>query len=158
MTALRDLTADEINALAGIIAKLRPHGARRWDPTGIRAALAKAADLDATNVLMAALRLSQDRTAHTPAQIAITTSECWRERLTDPATPAPRQRRYCTTHAVMLDGLGVCASCRADEIGTDGPSPPARPTRGLPAAQIAEVVNELKDIATSTSAGNPADA
>lgn len=158
MTALRALTADEINTLANILAKLRPHGARRWDPTGIRAALTKAAELDATNVLMAALRLSQDRTAHTPAQIAITTAECWRERLVDPVAAPPVLQRYCDTHNVRVIGV-VCPSCRADELGADGPAPAARPARGLPAGQVADVVSELRDhlhTATQPVASNPA--
>lgn len=86
MTALRELTAEEISCLAGVIAKARPYGATRWQAAGIRATFAKVAHLDATDVLMAALRLSQDRTAQTPAQIAIPSSECWREKLADPVT------------------------------------------------------------------------
>lgn len=83
MTALRELTSDEIACLSAVLAKLRPHGAKRWDAAGIRATLAKVAQLDAANVLMAAIRLSQDRSAETPAQIAIPSSQCWVERVSD---------------------------------------------------------------------------
>lgn len=117
MPALRDLPADEIAVLCDTIARLRPHGARRWQPAGIRAALAKAANLDAANVLMAAIRLSQDRTAETPGQIAIPASECWREKPSEWTPPVTRER--CRTHGVTLNALGICSSCRADELAYD---------------------------------------
>lgn len=150
MTSLRDLTADEINHLAAIIAKLRPHGARRWDARGVYEQFAKIPELDAAEAIKAAIRLAQDRTAFTPGQIAILNSECWRERLTD-LTPHPNQRRYCPTHDVTLNGLGICPSCRADELGSDGPAPRARPSRGLPPEQVADVVDELRDHLHSAS-------
>lgn len=80
MPALRDLSATEIATLCGILVKLRPHGAPRWQEAGVRAAFAKVANLDAANVLMAAIRLSQDRTAETPAQIGIPAAQCWVEK------------------------------------------------------------------------------
>ena len=83
MPALRELTAQEVAVVAGMLAKLRPYGAPQWQPAGIRATLAKVAHLDAADVLVAAIRLSQDRTAETPAQIAIPSSECWREKVSD---------------------------------------------------------------------------
>ena len=101
MTALRELTADEINVLAGIVTKLRPHGAPRWQPAGVRAAFVKVAHLDAANVLTAAIRLACDRTAITPAQIAITTSECWREKPSDWQPPPDR-----TDPALLCDTCG----------------------------------------------------
>ena len=80
MPALRDLTPTEIATLCGILAKLRPHGAPRWQEAGIRAALVKVQGLDAANALMAAIRLSQDRDAATPAQIGLPASQCWAEK------------------------------------------------------------------------------
>src|SRR4051812_45328291 len=80
MPALRDLNATEIAALCGVVVKLRPHGAPRWQEAGVRASFAKVATLDAANVLMAAIRLSQARTAETPAQIALPAAHCWTEK------------------------------------------------------------------------------
>lgn len=100
MTALRDLTADDIAALSGILAKLRPHGAPRWQAAGVRASLAKVAHLNAADALMAAIRLSQDRSADTPAQMGIPASECWREKVAEKnARPEP------------YDKGGSCSTC-----------------------------------------------
>lgn len=150
MTTMRELTADEVTCLAAIIAKLRPHGARHWDARGVYEQLAKVADTDAAEVIKAAVRLAQDRTALTPGQIAIPTSECWRERLREPTPPAAH-RRYCQLHAVMLNANGICPSCRADQIGGDGPAPAERPNRGLPPDQVTDVVAELRDHARGES-------
>ncbi|MFJ9387738.1 hypothetical protein ACIRON_02885 [Nocardioides sp. NPDC101246] len=106
MPTLRELTAEEVSVLAGVIAKARPYGAPRWQAAGIRATFAKVAHLDATDVLMAALRLSQDRTANTPAQIAIPSSECWREKLADPVEV---HKPYVRGHT-----CGVCGYPEAD--------------------------------------------
>lgn len=141
MTTLRDLTGDEVTCLAGIIVKLRPHGARRWDARGVYELLGKVADFDAAEVIKAAVRLAQDRTALTPGQIAKPDSECWRERLRE-LPPPPRQRRYCQTHAVMLDANGICRSCRADELVGDETTPPGE--RLAPDA-ARSVVDELRD-------------
>lgn len=147
MTALRELTAADIAALAGILAKLRPHGARQWEPPGIRAALGKAAHLNAADVLMAAIRLSQDRTAHTPGQIAIPSSECWREK---PAAPTPTKPTVCRIHGTQHHG--PCPSCRADELAHDPhPKPPGQ---RRPPDQITAVITELRDIAAHTSQEN----
>ena len=100
MTTLRDLTADDVAALSGILAKLRPYRAPRWQPAGVRGALAKVAHLDAADALMAALRLSQDRTAETPAQIGIPSSECWREKVAE-----------TTGRREPFDKGGCCATC-----------------------------------------------
>lgn len=80
MPALRDLAPEEIATICGILAKLRPHGAPRWQEAGIRASLVKVQGLDAANALMAAIRLSQDRDALTPAQIGLPASQCWAEK------------------------------------------------------------------------------
>jgi hypothetical protein len=147
MTTLRELTADEVTCLAGIIAKLRPHGARRWDPAGIRAKLMDVAEIDAAEVIKAAVRLAQDREALTPGQIAKPESGCWRERLRE-LPPPPNQRRYCPTHAVMLDANGVCRSCRADQLVGDETTPPGE---RLPADAAHSVVDELRDHARGGS-------
>lgn len=141
MTTLRELTADEITCLAGIITKLRPHGARHWDARGVYEQLGKVADIDAAEVIKAAVRLAQDRTALTPGQIAIPTSECWRERLREVAPP-PSRTRYCTVHAVMLNAHGICPSCRADELVGDETTPPGEQ---LSADAARSVVDELRD-------------
>jgi hypothetical protein len=156
MTALRELTADEINTLASIIAKLRPTGARRWDPAGIRATLAKVANLDAANVITAAIRLSCDRNADTPGQIAIPSSGCWREKPSD-WTP-PTGRDICRDHGTARNALGICPSCRADELGTDTPSPP--PSRGrldpdAAADAIAALRDRLQAPATTGASSSP---
>lgn len=115
MPALRQLPRDQVIAFADSICKLRPHSAPRWDTQGVLAALAKVANLDGANVMMAALRLSQDRTARTPAQIAITTSQCWIERVSDWSPPTTHD--ICPTHGVTKNAIGLCASCRADQLG-----------------------------------------
>jgi len=140
MTALRELTADEINTLAAIIAKTRPTGAPRWDPAGIRAAFAKVANLDAAEVIKATIRLAQDREARTPGGIANTANPCWSERLTDVEVYVKPDR--CDVHGTQRSPLGICASCRADELaGTDtGPA-----GQRLPAEQVREIVGEIRD-------------
>lgn len=140
MPALRELTAEEVSCLAGIIAKARPYGAPRWQAAGVRATFAKVANLEATDVLMAALRLSQDRSAETPAQIAITSSECWREKVGDQVhIHKPFQREHT---------CGICgfseSDCRArwskdHEFEQMGSIPP------LEEAEAVEVVTELKN-------------
>lgn len=146
MPALRDLERGIVEAHAETLCRIRPHGAPRWQPPGVMAAYAKVAHLDAANVLMAGLRLSQDRTAATPAQIGIPSSECWREKVSDwsPTTKAT----YCPTHQVQLKA-GICPSCRADQLAADDDTPP--PSRGLPADQITSIVSELRDIAHATT-------
>jgi hypothetical protein len=142
VTALRSLDANEISVLAGIIAKLRPTGAPRWDAPGVRAAFTKVANLDAANVLMAAIRLSQDRSAETPANIAKTNTECWREKVSDWSPPGTRER--CPEHEVQLDALNQCRSCAAENYGQ-----PKTPIARKPAADpevAAAMVAELKDI------------
>lgn len=140
MPALRELTAQEASVLAGVLAKLRPYGAPRWQPAGVRAVLAKVAHLDATDVLMAGLRLSQDRSAETPAQIAIPSSECWREKVADQVhTHKPFVREHT---------CGICGFSESDcrlrwesdhEFEQMGSIPP------LEEAEAVEVVTELKN-------------
>lgn len=143
MPALRELNADEVSVLAGILAKLRPHGARQWQPAGIRAALAKVADLDAANVLMAAVRLSQDRSAETPGQIAITSSECWRERV---AESVPVHKPYSRQHTCGICGFAE-DQCRA-RWATDHDFEPvgAAAGRRLEPDDAHAAVAELRDI------------
>lgn len=143
MTALSSLSSDQIATICEVIAKLRPHGARRWDPPGIRAALAKVAHLDASNVLMAAIRLSQDRTAETPGQIAITNTECWREK-PGSWTPKPTQ---CAVHGIQH--AGICPSCRAEQVGGDGPTQPTQTPHLDPEVNTA-FADELRDIVAKT--------
>ena len=107
MPTLRNLTRRDIDGLSDLLPRLRPYGAPRWQPDGVRAALQKVADLDAADVLMAALRLSQDRGAETPGQIAITTSGCWRERVAEP-----------TAHRERYDPAATCAGCGRTDCRT----------------------------------------
>lgn len=143
MPSLREviLTAEEAEVIARVIARLRPTGSRRsdWDTPGIRAAMQHVAHLDGANVLMAALRLSQDRSAITPANIGKTNTECWREK---PGTYIPQSTR-CREHGVQH--TGVCPSCRAEQVGNDEPTPPRTNTYGLDKDDIAAITSELRD-------------
>lgn len=141
MTALREFTADEIACLSGILAKLRPHGAPRWQPPGVRAALARVAGLDAANVLMAAVRLSQDRSAETPGQIAITSAECWRERVAEPGAAQPSNEPFC---GYCGKPESYCRRVFCDDHAFEPERPAVR--RRLDPGQAHAVVGELRDI------------
>ncbi|NYD43947.1 hypothetical protein [Nocardioides panaciterrulae] len=131
--------------LAPLIADCRPHGARRWDIPGIHAAIARVNQRQLVEVIRAFTRGAEDRTAHTPS-VVVTNPTYWREpALEQLATRA----QYCRTHSTALKA-GVCPSCRADQIGADGPATTARPSRGLPRDQVAAIVGELRDHAHHT--------
>lgn len=142
MPALRELTAQEAAVLAGMLAKLRPYGAPQWQPAGIRATLAKVAHLDAADVLMASIRLSQDRSAETPAQIAIPSSECWREKVGD---QTHTHKPYVAEHTCDICGFAESA-CRLRWEGDHEFTPvPLARGRALPKEEAVEVVTELKN-------------
>ncbi len=142
MPILRDLTAEEISVLAGIIAKLRPHGAPRWQAPGIRAAFVKTAHLDAANVLMAAIRLSQDRSAETPGQIATTSAECWREKPSDWKPPAAPFDPHSTCDVCGKDE----ATCRRNPFAEHGFVPVAiAPKNRIPDEHVKPLTDDLRD-------------
>ena len=140
MPALRELTAQEVAVVAGMLAKLRPYGAPQWQPAGIRATLAKVAHLDAADVLMAGLRLSQDRSAETPAQIAIPSSECWREKVSDRVHV---HKPYVREHTCGVCGLAE-SDCRLRWEG-DHEFERMGSIQQLPKEEAVEVVTELKN-------------
>lgn len=142
MPALRELTAEEISCLAGIITKLRPYGAPRWQAPGVRATFVKVAHLDAADALMAALRLSQDRSAETPAQIAITSSECWREKVGD---QVHTHKPYVAQQTCDICGFAK-SDCEMRWAGDHEFTPvPRGRDRRLPKDEAVEVVTELKN-------------
>lgn len=108
-----------VERLATLAADARPHGARRWDIPGTVAAIRKVQHLALADVAMAVVRAASDRSLNTPAAIADLRSSAWRERLTD---PIPAKPEYCRTHQVQLK-LGICPSCRADQLAAPDPHP-----------------------------------
>lgn len=139
------VTRAQAETLAPIFADCRPHGARQWDVPGILAAIWRVKDRQLVEVIRAFTRGAEDRTAHTPA-VVVTNTTYWREpALARTATKA----EYCPDHGTALRG-GICPSCRADQLGADGPASAARPNRGLPADHIAELVDEIRDHAHPT--------
>lgn len=133
---------DDAEALALLTKHARPHGASQWDTPGILSAIAQVHHLDLAEVMKACARAAQDRNLRTPAAIGDVRSSAWRERVADVVTSTRPQ--ICRTHGTQHRGP-VCPSCKADELGADGPATPARPARGLPADQVHDVVDELRD-------------
>lgn len=74
------VTKPQAEMLTALAVAARPHGARRWDPAGVMAALLKVRHLDLATVGMAVLRAASDRTIDTPGAIGNLGSPCWVER------------------------------------------------------------------------------
>lgn len=138
------VTRTQAEQLASLTASARPHGAPQWDVIGIVRAIERVAQLDLAEVMKACARAAQDRTLRTPAAIGDTKSSAWRERLAD---PIPTEPRICRSHGIQYRGA-FCPSCRADQIGADGPSAPRPPVHAR--GDVHAVVEELKNIATTT--------
>ena len=134
------VTDQDARALAYLAARMRPHGARRWDEAGIVAAIGKVKHLSLADVALAVTRAADDRTLETPAPIGNVRSTCWRERSTDrPAEHKPFVREHT---------CGVCGYAKSEcearwsedhEFEQMGSIPP------LEEAEAVEVVTELKN-------------
>lgn len=95
------------SALVHLAQAIRPHGARRWDPPGIDAAIRKIGHLALADVALAVIRAADDRTLDTPGAIANTRSSCWRERQSDrpaPTAPSIPSSARCSVCDQPLDG------------------------------------------------------
>lgn len=98
------VTRDQAAALAELAAAIRPHGARRWDKTGIVAAISNVKDMHLADVCMAVIRAADDRTLETPGAIGNPKAPCWADKRNDrpqPITP--------------YDPLATCGICGKDE-------------------------------------------
>lgn len=135
-----------VERLAALAIECRPHGAPQWDMPGTMTAVRKVQHLELAEVAAACARAGADRTLRTPAAIGDTTSSAWRERF---AEHGPTKARICAVHGTQYRG-SACPSCRADELGADGPAPRARPRRGLEPGAAASAVDELRDHAHHT--------
>lgn len=142
------VTRAQAELLATVTADARPHNAARWDVIGIVRAIEKVAHLDLAEVMKACGRAAQMRDLRTPAAIGETTSSAWRERVLDVATPT--KPRICRIHGTQFYG-GICASCRADQVGADSPAPP-RSRGALDPADAASAIAELRDHAHTQGA------
>ena len=81
------VTKDQAAQLASLAAAIRPHGARRWDHTGIVAQIAKVQHLHLADVALAVIRAADDRDLETPGAIGNPAAPCWKERKTDRPQP-----------------------------------------------------------------------
>lgn len=98
------VTKPQAEMLTALAVAARPHGARRWDPAGVMAALAKVRHLDLAEVLMAVGRAARDRTLDTPAAIGNPAAPCWVER------PVERWQPEKTTPETRC---GICGKPRS---------------------------------------------
>lgn len=97
------VTKPQAEMLTALAVAARPHGARRWDPPGVMAALAKVRHLDLAEVLMAVGRAARDRTLDTPAAIGNPAAPCWVERPVERWQPEKVERS---------NRCGVCSQRR----------------------------------------------
>lgn len=100
------VTDQDARALAYLAARMRPHGARRWDEAGIVAAIGKVKHLALADVALAVVHAADDRSLETPAPIGNVRSTCWRER--NPDRPA-EHKPYVREHT-----CGVCGFAETD--------------------------------------------
>lgn len=137
------VTDQDARALAYLAARMRPHGARRWDEAGIVAAIGKVKHLALADVALAVTRAADDRTLETPAPIGNVRSTCWRER--NPDRPV-EHKPYVPQRTCDICGFAKDA-CEARWAGDHEFQPVilSREDRGLPKAEAVEVVTELKN-------------
>lgn len=117
---------DQAEMLATLAVAARPHGAPRWDPPGVLAALAKVRHLALPDVMRAVANAAEDRDLKTPGAIANPTAPCWRTKTTEPTwVPAtiPREHRCstcskprerCTTNRIAGDDHPFTPDIRRD--------------------------------------------
>ena len=86
--------------LATLACAARPRGARRWDPAGVVAAIAKVRHLPLDEVTAATMRAAGDASLETPGAIGNTTTSCWRS---DPSSSTSSPEPY--------DPNGMCQIC-----------------------------------------------
>ena len=82
------VTKDQAHMLAALAIAARPYGAPTWDAPGVVAAIGKVSNLLLADVALAVIRAATDATAKTPAVIANTSSQHWREK-TQQTAPRP---------------------------------------------------------------------
>lgn len=117
---MMSIDEQELRAIAFLVARCRPTGAKHWDEAGIVANLRKVGHVSLPEVIMAATRAAANREADSPGVIPVTTGEHWREKVSERTrmTP-PRKEDACRKHGGWQDN---CPGCRADELAGD-PSP-----------------------------------
>jgi len=118
------VTKDQADRLAELASDCRPFGARRWDVSGVVAAIATVKHLQLADVIMATIRAAADRSAETPAVISATTGPHWHEKVSERIgqTP-PRRAEECEHHPGQR--AANCGGCAADRLAGD-PTPPRR--------------------------------
>lgn len=77
------VTDDQAKQLAVMACAARPHGAPRWDPAGVYAAIRKVQNLALTDVMRAVANAADDRELVTPGAIGNPSAPCWRTRSPD---------------------------------------------------------------------------
>lgn len=116
------ITDDQARALATLVATLRPD----WGIPGVRAALHQARHrAPAHELAIAAIRCTRGD-ARTPAVIAMDGPHWVGLPVAETRETRPRK---CPEHGLPVRvSDGMCASCRAEQLGADGPSdPPTSP-------------------------------
>jgi hypothetical protein len=138
------VTKDQADMLAALACAARPHGARRWDPIGVTAAIANVQHLDLAEVMATTARAAADRDLHTPGAIGNPAAPCWRHHDTADAT-VPRDRfdpaTTCTSCGLARN---ACESRRVE--GDDHVFVPVGAARGLqrPAEAARLIADDLR--------------
>lgn len=135
------VTDQDARALAYLAARMRPHGARRWDEAGIVAAIGKVKHLALADVALAVARAADDRSLETPAPIGNVRSSCWRER--NPDRPA-EHKPYVREHTCGICGFPE-TECRARWSEEDHKFERMGSIEPLEKNEAVEVVTELKN-------------
>lgn len=129
----------QLRAIAFLATSCRPHGARKWDESGIYAKLAEVRDRSLGSVIIAAIQAAEDRGAETPGVIP-KPGPHWRTPESAPVTSADR---------VPADGH--CATCGHTEAAcrmrwaSDHEFVSVAQSRGLKRGEdVIEIVDALK--------------
>lgn len=97
------VTEQQARAIAYIAVAARPHGAPKWDESGVIANILKVRDRSLSSVAIAVMQAAEDRGAVTPGVIA-TNGPHWR----DPGSAPP------PSHA-PYERTGTCGTCGKSE-------------------------------------------
>jgi hypothetical protein len=116
-----NVTDQELRAVAFVVARCRPHGARQWDEAGIYAKIAEVRDRSLGSIIIAAVQAAEDRAALTPGVIP-TPGPHWRTPDAAPVTTADKVEpsAHC---AGCGKPKGICETRRAVQRGMDRDDP-----------------------------------
>jgi hypothetical protein len=148
------VTKDQAQMLATLAAASRPHGARRWDTAGTMAAIAKVADRNLGDVIMATIRAAADRDCESPGVIP-SSGPHWREQL----KPQPFTPRILTAG----ERCSICSmsetSCRlrhsVDDHEFESAAMAAKRAEAIPPEAISTAIAALREDLPVTKPATP---